>query len=63
MVSYFWGGGNVEKEQESWGAESVPTEADKYQTLTDQTFSFGAEPISGKYVFLSRRYVYAMVAQ
>ena len=37
-------------------------DADKDKSaISEQTFSFGTQKISHKYVFLSRRYVYAMV--
>ena len=62
MVSYFWGGAAQEQEPETWGVEQPASEADKYQVLAEQSFNFGAQQISGKYVFLSRRFVYAMVA-
>ena len=43
------------------GGYEQSTDDSKYQALLEQTFSFGSQQISGKHVFLARRYVYAMV--
>ena len=63
MVSYFFGGGSAQQVPETFLQEdSQSTEVDKYQGLDEQSFNFGQQQISGKYVFLSKRYIYAMVA-
>ena len=65
MVSYFFGGGSAQQEPETFLQEdsySRTNEVDKYKGLDEQSFNFGQQQISGKYVFLSKRYIYAMVA-